>query len=64
MDEAGVRLHVELTRLFVADIFNNLHGKYQKTNIVKALERLVDQDEVVSKTYGKISIYVVKQVTI
>ncbi|KAI9314756.1 Tat binding protein 1-interacting protein-domain-containing protein [Dichotomocladium elegans] len=44
-----------------ADIFNNLHGKQPKTDIVKALERLTEQDVVVSKLYGKMSIYSIKQ---
>ena len=46
----------------LADIFNNLHGKYQKPGIVKALERLTEQEVVASKTYGKMNIYTVKQV--
>ncbi|KAI9494471.1 Tat binding protein 1-interacting protein-domain-containing protein [Zychaea mexicana] len=43
------------------DVFNNLHGKYQKSNIVKALERLTDQEVVSQKTYGKTNIYSIKQ---
>ncbi|KAJ8654775.1 hypothetical protein O0I10_009496 [Lichtheimia ornata] len=43
------------------DVFNNLHGKYQKSNIVKALDRLTEQETVVSKTYGKMTIYSIKQ---
>ncbi|KAI8074264.1 Tat binding protein 1-interacting protein-domain-containing protein [Gilbertella persicaria] len=43
------------------DIFNNLHNKYSKSVIAKVLERLIDEDLVFSKTYGKTLIYSVKQ---
>ncbi|KAG2198026.1 hypothetical protein INT47_004993 [Mucor saturninus] len=43
------------------DIFNNLHNKYSKTNITKALDRLVEDETVFSKMYGKTTIYSVKQ---
>lgn len=45
----------------LADIFNNLHSKYSKTNITKALEKLIEDELVFSKLYGKTSIYSVKQ---
>ncbi|KAI8143265.1 Tat binding protein 1-interacting protein-domain-containing protein [Fennellomyces sp. T-0311] len=45
------------------DIFNNLHAKYPKPGIVKALERLTDQQVIVTKTYGKTNIYTAKQST-
>lgn len=50
------------THGLLADVFNNLKGKYQKSNIVKALDRLTEQEVVVSKTYGKMTIYSIKQV--
>jgi hypothetical protein len=40
----------------------HLQGKYTKTSIGKALEKLIDQDMIVSKTFGKAVIYTVKQV--
>ncbi|KAI8064062.1 Tat binding protein 1-interacting protein-domain-containing protein [Thamnidium elegans] len=46
-----------------ADIFNNLHSKYSKTSITKALEKLVEDETVFAKVYGKTTIYSVKQVT-
>ncbi|KAI9268915.1 Tat binding protein 1-interacting protein-domain-containing protein [Phascolomyces articulosus] len=46
----------------LADIFNNLQGKYPKANVVKVLDRLTSQDMIYSKTYGKTNIYSVKQV--
>ncbi|GAA5804060.1 hypothetical protein HPULCUR_009546 [Helicostylum pulchrum] len=45
------------------DIFNNLHSKYTKTSITKALEKLVEDETVFAKVYGKTTIYSVKQVT-
>ncbi|KAI9359700.1 Tat binding protein 1-interacting protein-domain-containing protein [Pilaira anomala] len=45
----------------ITDIFNNLHAKYSKTNITKALEKLVEDDLVLAKVYGKTTIYSVKQ---
>lgn len=44
-----------------ADIFNNLHAKYTKGSIVKALDQLVKEESVISKTYGKSVIYSIKQ---
>ncbi|KAI7874067.1 TBPIP-domain-containing protein [Lichtheimia hyalospora FSU 10163] len=44
-----------------ADVYNNLQGKYQKSSIVKALDRLTEQETVVSKAYGKMTIYSIKQ---
>ncbi|CEP20200.1 hypothetical protein [Parasitella parasitica] len=43
------------------DIFNNLHAKYTKGSIVKALDQLIKDESVVSKTYSKTVIYSVKQ---
>ncbi|CAG8570531.1 12247_t:CDS:2 [Cetraspora pellucida] len=43
------------------DISNNLHGAVTKTIVQKALTSLVDKEEVVCKTYGKQSVYVVSQ---
>ncbi|SAM09414.1 hypothetical protein [Absidia glauca] len=43
------------------DMCTHLQGKYTKTSIGKALEKLIDQDMIVSKTFGKAVIYTVKQ---
>ncbi|KAL0087793.1 Tat binding protein 1-interacting protein-domain-containing protein [Phycomyces blakesleeanus] len=43
------------------DIFNNLHGKYSKPSVVRALDSLTDQNELFVKTYGKMQVYAVKQ---
>ncbi|KAI8331953.1 Tat binding protein 1-interacting protein-domain-containing protein [Chlamydoabsidia padenii] len=43
------------------DMCTHLQGKYTKTTIGKALEKLIDQDLVVSKTFGKAVIYTIKQ---
>ncbi|KAI8636988.1 Tat binding protein 1-interacting protein-domain-containing protein [Parasitella parasitica] len=43
------------------DIFNNLHAKYTKGSVVKALDQLIRDDLIVSKTYGKTVIYLIKQ---
>ncbi|KAI8879389.1 Tat binding protein 1-interacting, partial [Backusella circina FSU 941] len=40
------------------DIFNNLQSKYPKSMITKSLERLVQDDLITSKTFGKMTIYV------
>ncbi|CAG8765179.1 6301_t:CDS:2, partial [Acaulospora morrowiae] len=48
----------------VTDISNNLHNAITKAAIQKALTNLVDKEEVGCKTYGKQSVYVVKQVRI
>ncbi|OAD69450.1 hypothetical protein PHYBLDRAFT_66328 [Phycomyces blakesleeanus NRRL 1555(-)] len=39
------------------DIFNNLHGKYSKPSVVRALDSLTDQNELFVKTYGKMQVY-------
>ncbi|KAI7901116.1 Tat binding protein 1-interacting protein-domain-containing protein [Cokeromyces recurvatus] len=44
-----------------ADIFNNLHSKYSKGVITKVLDKLIEDDLVLSKTYGKSIIYSIKQ---
>ncbi|KAI9009944.1 Tat binding protein 1-interacting protein-domain-containing protein [Phycomyces nitens] len=43
------------------DVFNNLHGKYSKPSVVRALDSLAEQDELISKTYGKMQIYAARQ---
>ncbi|RHZ77221.1 hypothetical protein Glove_184g50 [Diversispora epigaea] len=45
----------------VTDISNNLHGAVTKAITQKVLTNLVDKEEVSCKTYGKQSVYVVKQ---
>ncbi|KAI8969084.1 Tat binding protein 1-interacting protein-domain-containing protein [Mycotypha africana] len=45
------------------DIFNNLHATISKGNITKTLDKLIEDEVVVSKTYGKQVIYSVKQQT-
>ncbi|CAD5115859.1 DgyrCDS4799 [Dimorphilus gyrociliatus] len=39
------------------DIFNNLHGKFGKTAVVKALESLAADGKLVEKIYGKQKVY-------
>ncbi|CAI4463768.1 AMP_1a_G0020510.mRNA.1.CDS.1 [Saccharomyces cerevisiae] len=41
----------------VNDIVQNLHNKVTKTTATKALENLVNEKRIVSKTFGKIIIY-------
>lgn len=41
----------------LADIFNNLHAKYTKGSIAKALDQLVKDESIMSKAYGKSTIY-------
>ena len=41
----------------VNDIIQNLHNKVTKTTATKALENLVNEKRIVSKTFGKIVIY-------
>ncbi|CEG84637.1 hypothetical protein RMATCC62417_18411 [Rhizopus microsporus] len=43
------------------DVFNNLHSKYSKAHIIKALDKLAEEGEVISKTYGKSVVYSIKQ---
>ena len=38
-----------------------MHGKYTKGNIAKALEKLIEEEAVLGKVYGKSTIYTVKQ---
>lgn len=45
----------------VNDIILNLHKKYSKTVVQTALDTLVKDELVFSKTYGKQVIYCVKQ---
>ncbi|KAI8086645.1 Tat binding protein 1-interacting protein-domain-containing protein [Halteromyces radiatus] len=43
------------------DLCNHLQGKYTKTTLGKTLDKLLDQELVVSKTFGKTVIYTIKQ---
>ncbi|CAO3702175.1 unnamed protein product [Rhizopus stolonifer] len=43
------------------DVFNNMHAKYSKPRIIKALDKLVEDGELMSKVYGKMTIYSTKQ---
>ena len=43
------------------DVFNNLHKKFGKTAVVKALESLAEKKKMLEKTYGKSKIYVIEQ---
>ncbi|KAG1313456.1 hypothetical protein G6F64_002239 [Rhizopus arrhizus] len=43
------------------DVFNNLHGTYSKSQVVKALDKLVKYEQLISKVYGKSTIYSIKQ---
>lgn len=45
----------------VLDVFQNLHKKYGKTAITKAMEALSENCKLLEKTYGKSKIYVVNQ---
>lgn len=45
------------------DIFNNLHAKYTKGSIAKALDKLMEDELVFGKVYGKTTIYSIKQAT-
>jgi len=47
---------------YLDDVFNNLHGKVGKTNLVKVLTSLCNSGDIVQKTYAKSQIYVAKQV--
>ncbi|KAG0736239.1 hypothetical protein G6F15_011008 [Rhizopus arrhizus] len=53
---------VKVNRPYSAtDIFSNLHSKYSKAHVIKALDKLVEEGELLSKLYGKTSIYSIKQ---
>ncbi|CAG8547470.1 10259_t:CDS:2, partial [Racocetra fulgida] len=54
----GTKLRIEAKD---TDISNNLHGAVTKAIVQKVLTSLVDKEEVVCKTYGKQSVYVVSQ---
>lgn len=41
----------------INDIVQNLHNKVSKPTALKALETLVSEDKIVSKTFGKVVIY-------
>ena len=43
------------------DVFNNLHGEVGKTSCVRILTNLAERGLIHQKTYGKQSVYVVKQ---
>lgn len=55
-------MHVPFPSDNLADLFNNLHGKVGKTALVKVLTQLVDKQQVMSKLYGKQTVYVISQV--
>lgn len=46
----------------VNDIVGNLHNAFGKTAAQKALDHLVEKDEITVKAYGKQTVYVIKQV--
>ncbi|KAI9476465.1 MAG: Tat binding protein 1-interacting protein-domain-containing protein [Benjaminiella poitrasii] len=64
-EEAAVLQYLKKTNrpYSATDIFNNLHSKYTKGVIVKVLDKLIEDDLVMSKIYGKTMIYSVKQDT-
>ncbi|KAI9281570.1 Tat binding protein 1-interacting [Sporodiniella umbellata] len=43
------------------DIFQNLHATCPKSHIIKALDHLVKEEKLITKVYGKSTIYAVKQ---
>lgn len=45
----------------VSDLILNLHNKINKVTMIKCLESLVSQNEIISKTYGKMVFYVYKE---
>ncbi|ORZ21977.1 Tat binding protein 1-interacting protein-domain-containing protein [Absidia repens] len=62
--EKGDLLHFlrKVNRPYSAnDMCTHLQGRYTKTTLSKALDKLIDQDLVVSKTFGKSVIYTIKQ---
>lgn len=38
-----------------------MHGTYSKSQVVKALDKLVKDEQLISKVYGKSTIYSIKQ---
>lgn len=48
----------------VSDLVLNLHGRVNKSTMLKVLESLVSQQELLAKTYGKTTYYVYKEVEI
>ena len=44
------------------DIFTNLHGKVGKAALTKILTQLGDKQQIIAKSYGKQTIYVLNQV--
>ena len=57
--EAAIKNYLEKqNRPYSAiDIFNNLHKEFGKTAVVKALETLVEQEQIIEKIYGKQKVY-------
>lgn len=45
------------------DIVSNLHAAVTKTECQRAVNSLVDKELLTSKTFGKQTIYVIRQVT-
>lgn len=46
------------------DIIQNLHGVISRTNAIKALDNLVQGKKIQCKTFGKISIYLRKEIAL
>lgn len=46
----------------LADIFNNLHGRVGKTALLRILAQLADKQQIMAKSYGKQTVYVINQV--
>ncbi|CAO3690825.1 unnamed protein product [Rhizopus stolonifer] len=64
-DEEVLKYMKKVNRPYSAtDVFNNLHATCSKSHIVKALNNLVDDGDLISKTYGKSTIYSLKQDTV
>ncbi|KAG0274674.1 hypothetical protein BGZ95_009570 [Linnemannia exigua] len=57
-------LPVSIRVLHTADIVTNLHAAVTKTECQRAVNSLVDKELLISKTFGKQIIYVVRQDTI
>jgi 26S proteasome regulatory subunit (ATPase 3-interacting protein) len=46
------------------DIFNNLHGAVGKTALQKVLDKLIEDQIIISKSFGKQTVYVVSQTNV
>ncbi|KAG1636572.1 hypothetical protein G6F45_001183 [Rhizopus arrhizus] len=61
-EKAILEYMIKVNRPYSAtDIFSNLHSKYSKAHVIKALDKLAEEGELLSKLYGKASIYSIKQ---